>query len=123
MSPHIHSAAFVAEMKQRLLEEKKLLETELSSLATKHTNVPAEEFTAKFPDYGRSEEDNATEMADYEATAATTKANEVRLREIEAALQRIEDGRYGVSDDGRLIPEERLRANPAATTLVEDEKK
>lgn len=110
-----HSQKFIEEMKQRLLTEKTVLQKELGLLA----EPSAEEgYSARFPDYGRSEEDNATEVADYVASAAVTKADEERLREVEAALARIEAGEYGVTNDGQMIPEARLRANPAATTTI-----
>lgn len=45
---------------------------------------------------------------------------ERRLRDIEYALQKIKDGTYGICEvSGKPIPPERLRANPAARTLVE----
>lgn len=110
-----HDQALVEEMKQRLLAERAMLQKELEALA----EPSAEEgYAARFPDYGRSEEDNATEVADYVASIAVTKVSQERLVEVEAALTRIEQGKYGVTDDGQLIPEARLKANPAATTLV-----
>lgn len=101
----MHTKEFIEEMKQRLLEEKQSLKGELKE-------------TEGFPDYGRSEEENATEVADFQARSATSTAASERLDEIDAALARIEDGAYGTSEDGALIPEERLRANPAATTII-----
>lgn len=114
-----HSAAFIQEMRTRLVEEKTLLEKELVTLgASTELKKSTEGTAAQFPDYGRSEEDNATEMADFETTRATIKATQERLQGVEQALVRIEEGKYGVTDDGKEIPENRLRANPAATTLV-----
>lgn len=113
--PTTHDENFIAEMKVRLLEEKKMLEEELNTLG--HKNAEGE-YIAEFPDYGRDEEDNATEVADYETTRATTKANQERLKEVEAALQKIEAGTYGITSDGQMIPEKRLQANPAASTTV-----
>ncbi len=101
----MHTQEFIEEMKQALLDEKKTLSGE------------AEE-SANFPDYGRSEEENATEVADYQALAATNTAATERLAEIDAALERIEKQTYGVTEDGDIIPEGRLRANPAATTII-----
>lgn len=109
-----HSPQFIDEMKQQLLTEKSRLEADLG--ATTHSEQG--NLVADFPDYGRNEEDNATEIADYSATSAAKEEKEARLRELEAALSRIEAGGYGLADTGQLIPEARLRANPAATTLV-----
>ena len=44
-----------------------------------------------------------------------------RLAQIDHALRRMDDGVYGISEvSGRPIPVERLDANPAATTLVNE---
>lgn len=100
-----HSPQFIAEMEALLRQEKAHLEADR----------PAH---ADFPDYGRNEEDNATEIADFSATSAAKDEQEARLREVDAALTRIQEGTYGLTKDSQLIPENRLRANPAATTLV-----
>ena len=43
------------------------------------------------------------------------------LARVDAALQRVSDGTYGVSVvSGRLIPRERLEVQPTATTLVDE---
>jgi RNA polymerase-binding transcription factor DksA len=110
-----HTLGFVEEMKERLLAERELLHKELGILAQPSAD---EGYVARMPDYGRSEEDNATEVADYVASVAVTKVNKQRLVVVEAALDRIEAGKYGVTNDGQLIPEARLKANPAATTLI-----
>lgn len=99
------SPQFIREMKGLIEAEKAKLGQELAK-------------TEDFPEYGRDEEDNATEIADYTATQATREAKEARLRELNAALARIETGTYGLDSNGKLIPEERLRANPAATAPV-----
>jgi RNA polymerase-binding transcription factor DksA len=101
-----HTTKFIAEMKEALQRERQQLLPEL-----KETEV--------VPDYGRNDEDNATEMADFQATSATKRTIEDRLKEIDEALERIESGTYGLTSDGKPIPEERLRANPAATTTVQ----
>lgn len=109
-----HSPEFIAEMKQKLESEHEMLLKELKIVANKKDG----DFTAAFPDYGRNEEDNATEMADFVAATATTEAAEARLKEVGEALERLKAGTYGVTSDGELISEERLQANPAATTII-----
>lgn len=109
-----HSTEFIEEMKQALLAEKTKLEQELGGSAHKQEG----NYVADFPVYGQGEEDNATEIADYTAASAVTEAKESRLREVNAALTRIEEGKYGLTHNGEIIPEKRLRANPAATALV-----
>lgn len=110
----MHSPEFVNEMKTALDREAQEVRDKLTRLAHKDEG----DYQADFPDYGRNEEENASEVADYQATFATTEAIEARLEELEAALKRIEEGTYGLTAEGEEIPEDRLRANPAATTLV-----
>jgi DnaK suppressor protein len=109
-----HSEEFIHEMEQRLLEEKEQLAKELEAVARNNQG----NYQAKFPEYGRHDEENVTEIADYEAMVGTTEAIEERLKNVTEALERIENGTYGYTEDGEMIPEERLRANPAAVTLA-----
>lgn len=109
--------AFIEEMKQRLLADQASIEKELAP----HARRSHGDYQATYPDYGRDEEENATEIADFANVSAVTEAEEARLKSIKAALTRIEAGTYGLTDAGEVIPEERLRANPAATTLVTPE--
>lgn len=109
-----HSPQFIAEMKALLLEEQAKLAEELG----RTTHQQEGTYVADFPEYGQNEEDNATEIADYTAKSSVANTKEVRLREIEGALERIRESRYGITVDGKVIPENRLRANPAATTLI-----
>jgi DnaK suppressor protein len=110
-----HSSQFTEEMRQRLLTEQAKLEKELSSIS----HVEHGDAKANYPEYGRHEDENAAEMADFEVRAGTTDAVEIRLDNVSMALKRIEEGSYGLTQDGKTIPEERLRANPAATTLID----
>ncbi len=113
-----HSKEFIEEMKTALEEEKNRLAKELEVLGHKDGGESHSKYAADFPNYGRNDEENVTEMADYQAMSSTTDTLEERMTEVEEALHRIVDGSYGVTANGQLIPEERLRANPAATTLV-----
>lgn len=109
-----HTDQFIDEMKVALLRERKQLEAELGTIAHRHEGV----FAADRPDYGRQDEDNATEIADLSALSAAASAASERLHDIDEALHRMEKGSYGLSEDGTLIPEERLRANPAARNVA-----
>jgi DnaK suppressor protein len=66
--------------------------------------------------------DLGTEMHDRETAETLKEAARERLRDIEDALDRIEEGTYGVSEkSGETIPEERLKAEPTARLLVEEQ--
>ncbi|MEX0934743.1 MAG: hypothetical protein WDZ70_00250 [Candidatus Paceibacterota bacterium] len=63
----------------------------------------------------------ADKMEEYEADTATLKEVETRFNFVKRALEKIEKGTYGIDEvDGEAIPEERLRANPAARTKIEN---
>ena len=63
----------------------------------------------------------ADEIEEFEIDTATLKELEVRYNLVKLALEKIEDGKYGIDEvDGEPIPEERLQANPAARTKIEN---
>lgn len=67
--------------------------------------------------------DMGTEQFEQERAAGFDRMAQEQLQDIEYALQRIENGTYGLSDvSGKSIPLERLEAVPTATMLVEEEK-
>lgn len=110
----MHTHDFIEEMRQRLEEERMAVLAELSE----ESRVVDGSYQANFPDYGRSEEENASEMEEYQTLVATTATSKQRLQEIDEALERIHSNTYGITEEGESIPEDRLRANPAATTVV-----
>ena len=111
--------------KKQLDEEKNRLEIELATVA--HRNPDArEDWTVKSPDLNLMSSDK-NEMADEEEeliNAAGLEYNlESRLRDINEALEKIKQGKYGVCSVGsEPIDEARMRANPAALTCVEHAK-
>ena len=63
--------------------------------------------------------DSANQVLSKEEYLFERNQAEERLREIDEALARIQDGNYGISSvSGKEIPVERLRVMPTATTLV-----
>jgi len=72
------------------------------------------------PDSG----DMSQDMFTREMDASIGEQAERRLGEIDRALQKIEDGTYGLSDDsGEPIPRGRLEAVPEATRTVEEQQR
>jgi len=105
-----HSPEFVEEMKKLLLEEKTRLEGELGHID-------------HYIDYGDDEEDNVQEVAESTVNQRLTDTLEKRLRDVLKALERIENGSYGICKfTGELISEERLRARPTSSSSVEAKK-
>ncbi len=72
------------------------------------------------PDSG----DMSQDMFTREMDASIGEQAERRLGEIDRALQKIEDGTYGLSDDsGEPIPRGRLEAVPEAIRTVEEQQR
>ena len=64
--------------------------------------------------------DQGSDEAEYETKLLLSASQNEFLREIEEALQRIEDGEYGICEvTGKAINLERLRAIPTARLSIE----
>ncbi|MCR4284098.1 MAG: TraR/DksA C4-type zinc finger protein [Parcubacteria group bacterium] len=108
--------------KEKLEEEKKVLEEELSQVGKINPNNP-KDWEATAPDLNLLKADK-NEMSDnfeeFENRAAVEIELEDRLKDINLALSKIEDGTYGKCEvDGKDIDNARLEANPAARTCIE----
>lgn len=110
------------EFKSKLEAEKKVLITELEGLGI--MNPADKDWEAVPPPVNVGEDSDENDMADrfeeYEERTATLNTLEIRLKDVIAALEKIEKGIYGICEvSGEPIDEERLRANPAARTKIE----
>jgi DnaK suppressor protein len=66
--------------------------------------------------------DEATELFEEERDLGLEHDVDHLVAEVDAALQRLEEGRYGICEAcGRPIPDERLEAMPAARYCLEDQ--
>ncbi|HBB56719.1 TPA: hypothetical protein DEW47_03385 [Patescibacteria group bacterium] len=107
--------------KDKLEEEKKILEDELSGVGRKNPSIPGDwevagEALGEVPDVA----DLAKNFEELDNKVAIQDSLEERLMQVSAALERIESDNYGVCKvDGKPIDEKRLEANPAAATCVE----
>jgi RNA polymerase-binding protein DksA len=111
------------QIKEKLLSEKQELTKELNSFADKNNKVD-NEYETKFPNYGEHEDDNASEVADFESDLYLEKTLEQSLRKIDEALERIEKGTYGSCEEcGKKIPTERCLAFPTAAKCMECKRK
>ncbi|MFD1450776.1 MULTISPECIES: hypothetical protein [Oceanobacillus] len=65
--------------------------------------------------------DLGTEQFEQQRDAGIDQMRKEELKNIEDALQRIEDGTYGISEQsGKPIPKERLEVMPTARILVDE---
>ena len=68
--------------------------------------------------------DTATAMYDRELDAGLEEGAKQALAEVDAALQRIEDGRYGICEGcGKPIGDERLAAIPWTRLCIDDQRR
>ncbi len=106
---------------KKLLEEKALIENDLSKVARQNPDNP-EDWEA-VPDTHDAvyEENTAGDSIDeYEKRNGIVNMLEPKLRDIKSALERIENGTYGVCTIcGKEIESDRLEANPSASTCKE----
>ncbi len=110
----------VQKNKQALAEELSRLKGLLDKVATK--DEVAGDYHAKYPDFGNKDDENASEVAQYETNIAEEYDLEQRLHKVEKALERITAGTYGKClVGGEYISVARLTAVPEAENCVEHE--
>ena len=106
--------------KDKLEKEKALLEKELQSVGRINPENPSDwQATPPVMDTGLNPDENevADTIEEFENNTAILKQLEIRFNEIQDALKKTETGKYGIcSVGGEEIEEDRLEANPAATT-------
>lgn len=104
--------------RRQLEEERAMLEDELKNIARKNPKNSAD-WQAKPDDTSEIEfrEDVAERLEELEDREATTVPLEQRLNEVNHALDRLNQDAYGTClICGEKIEDDRLNANPAATT-------
>lgn len=116
------------ESKIALEKEHANLITQLKSIAKPDSNMPGD-WDAIHPKFEPEEsgshaalEEEADEVEEYEVRLEAEHSLESQLLAVTHALQRIQNGTYGIC--GRCkkeIPTERLKANPAAEFCIEHE--
>jgi DnaK suppressor protein len=117
------SKELIEENKEKLLAERKRIKTILDHEDIKDgTGEFPGDYKPKFDDIGTEEGEDASEVENFGNQLGVTFELEARLKKIEAALKRIEDGTYGKCTGGDEIEEARLRAEPAAETCIKHAK-
>jgi DnaK suppressor protein len=109
---------FVETQKRRLIE----LRNQILSVRQGQESEEASA-NAEVQGQAREYEDDAQKLTALELQGNLAAADDERLSNIERALQKIDDGTYGLSEgNGTPIPIERLRASPEALYTVEEQK-
>ena len=118
----LFSSDFIEEMKEILLKSKTELEEKLNAYARKSPSE-TDEPDGTFPEYGDEEDDNVHEIEEFVVNQSLKAEFEKQLRDVDEALQRMEEGTYGICKySGEKISEERLRIRPTSSSTVEVKK-
>lgn len=107
------STTQIAQLNDRLVLQAEKLEDVLSSLKAGDPSSTVTRTTDN-ADVG-TEATESNELVAYESLENETQ---ILLDRTTAALARIADGTYGVTEEGIEIPFERLMVDPTATTIV-----
>jgi len=115
------------ELKSKLEKEKKLLDKGLGSFATKDKKLKGD-WDTRFPQFGKESggaalEKAADEVEEYSTLWPIEYDLEIKLRNIDLALEKIKKGRYGICEKCRQpISIKRLKAFPEAQSCLKCEK-
>lgn len=108
--------------RKRVLEEKARVEGLIHNLKDELGDGSENDQLSELSDYDQHPADTASETFEREKEVSILERLEDELAEIQAALERIDAGTYGVDEvTGEPIAPERLEAVPTARTNVENE--
>lgn len=103
--------AFLGDVKRRLQKEYDRLLSRVSSLVDKGKTL--------WQEHGDKEDDNASEVSEFQDTLSLGKNLEKNLDDVKAALEQVDAGTYGTcSNCGKPIEEARLKLVPSATLCI-----
>lgn len=107
----------IEQIKNNLLKEKKKLEKSLKNFAKKNIY---NDYNTVFPDYGDEEDENVGEVATFSDNLSLEHSLEKSLKDVNEALERIENGNYGICRYcGKKINEQRLLVRPVSGACIE----
>lgn len=119
----------LTEFKQKLEKERKNIEKQLAGFAKKDKNLK-DDWDTRFPHFGSGEtgsadlEKAADEVEEYSTLLPLEHNLELRLKNINLALEKTKKGKYGICEKcGKEILIERLKAFPEARTCTKCENK
>jgi len=114
-----HSPARLRAIKKRLLEEKDRLERELQEILERTAHTADLEQATELSNYDDHPADLASETFEREKDLALEGNLEDMLEKINVALEKLEDGTYGVCDScGAEINANRLEVLPWASLCL-----
>jgi len=119
----------IQELKENLEKQKVATEQQLKSFAKKDEKLKGD-WDTRFPHFDGGEsgsaalEKAADEVEEYSTLLPLEHNLETSLKDINLALEKIRNGKYGICEKcGKEIPEERLRVHPEARFCLKCENK
>ena len=110
----------IKELKEKLITDKTALEQELQKFAKKD-DKPKGDWDTKFPNWdnnaagGSAMETEADEVEEYERRLSIEHGLELKLKDIDLALEKIGQDKYGICEKcGKEMEEARLKTIPEA---------
>ena len=111
-----------AQARERLEAERQRVEGLIAGVQNEGIGESEGEQSGELADYDQHPADTASDTFEREKDLAILEQLEGELAEIEAALQRLDEGTYGVDEEtGEPIDPERLDAIPTARTNTSGE--
>jgi len=105
--------------KTKLLEEKAELEEELKEVAQKEPGQTWSPSSGVMDIDAADDNEVADKFEEYEGNKGVMEKLEKQLEEVDLALNKIKDGRYGICEIcQKPIEKERLEANPSARNSI-----
>jgi RNA polymerase-binding transcription factor DksA len=106
--------------RERLVAEHQRLSAVIGEMRTEGLDQPEADQGGELSHYDQHPADTASDTFEREKDLSILESLEADLAEIEAALQRLEDGSYGFDEvTGEPIDRARLEAHPTARTNVD----
>ena len=119
----------IDELKEKLEKQKIATEQQLKSFAKKDEKLKGD-WDTRFPHFDGGEsgsaalEKAADEVEAYSTLLPLEHNLETSLKDINLALEKIRNGKYGICEKcGKEIPEERLKVHPEARFCIKCENK
>ena len=115
---------FLSTVQEKLKQQKEKIEKQLAEISNRNQKNGSYSYEVKFPEYGRSDDENANEVADFVDSVSLSKNLENSLKEVETALEKIKKGQYGLCEScGKKIEDQRLIILPTARYCLVCKKK
>ncbi len=109
------SKNFLSITKDKLKKQQEKIKKQLAEISNRSKRKGGYSYEAKFPEYGRSEDENANEVADFADSISLGKSLENSLFNIDLALKKIANNQYGICEIcKKKINRKRLEILPTA---------